>query len=239
MYVHALIHICIHSLEAIAKIIVYGLAISYPSKSKPKLLRLKQLFSPRKHDPRRTSSSTIVSTQVPGFAAPVFSSARSVRSVSAINAPERINANGSEDEIPPPWSPINQPNVDPDTNNSLHPYSDFISPTSSPHNSDQFSPTSEHGLLGNSPLSAKTNKSLVEEEKFLSVNHDAYLSHLGNIVDTVAIASFWIDLFIMLFTSGQETWSIFKALAAARILRLVVVTEGTAVSYPISCLLSY
>lgn len=178
------------------------------------------------------------SARVPGFAAPVFSSARSVRSVSAINIPERVNADISGDEIPPPWSPINnnnQPNVDPDTNNSLHPYSDFVSqytPSSSPRNSSHCSPTSEHDLLENFPSSTKTSKSLLEEEeKFLKVSHDAYLSRLGNIVDTVAIVSFWIDLFIMLFASGEETWSLFKALAAARILRLVVVTEGTAVSY--------
>lgn len=227
-----------NSFEAIAKIIVYGLAISYPSKSRPKLLRLRHLFSPRKHDQRRTSSGSIGSARVPGFAAPVFSSARSVRSVSAINVPERVNADISGDEIPPPWSPIinnQQPNVDPDTNNSLRPYSYFASqytPSSSPRNSSHCSPTSEHDLLENTPLSTKTGKSLLEEEeKFLKVSHDAYLSRLGNIVDTVAIVSFWIDLSIMLFASGEETWSLFKALAAARILRLVVVTEGTAVSY--------
>ncbi|KAG2227612.1 hypothetical protein INT45_002297, partial [Circinella minor] len=93
-------------------------------------------------------------------------------------------------------------------------------------------PYSTHGAF--SPTTTKTTHRaltpsvLIEDEiNFLKISHCAYLCSLSNVFDLIAISGYWIDLILMLST--DETWSLFKAIGATRLLRLVFITEGTAV----------
>ena len=88
---------------------------------------------------------------------------------------------------------------------------------------DGFSPTTSrtsHRILSPSVL-------IDDEVNFLKITHCAYLRSLSNVFDLIAISAYWIDLILMLST--DETWSLFKAIGATRLLRLVFITEGTAV----------
>lgn len=88
---------------------------------------------------------------------------------------------------------------------------------------DDFSPTTSrtsHRILSPSVL-------IDNEVNFLKISHCAYLRSLSNVFDLVAISAYWIDLVLMLST--DKTWSLFKAIGATRLLRLVFITEGTAV----------
>jgi hypothetical protein len=59
-------------------------------------------------------------------------------------------------------------------------------------------------------------------------HHQAYLNSFGNVLDLISVVCYWIDLGIMVY--GYPYCSVFKALAAARPLRLLSVLPGTAVS---------
>ncbi|KAG1114760.1 hypothetical protein G6F42_014107 [Rhizopus arrhizus] len=63
---------------------------------------------------------------------------------------------------------------------------------------------------------------------FLKVAHKSFLSNLPNIIDLVSVTSYWIDLATVLYL-GRRPYPIFQAFAAARLLRLLVITEGTTV----------
>lgn len=63
---------------------------------------------------------------------------------------------------------------------------------------------------------------------FLKVTHKSFLSSLPNIVDLISVTSYWIDLFTVLYL-GRRPYPIFQAFAATRLLRLLVITEGTTV----------
>ncbi|KAL7311607.1 calcium channel protein [Mucor circinelloides] len=63
---------------------------------------------------------------------------------------------------------------------------------------------------------------------FLKVAHQSFLSNLPNIIDLVSVTSYWIDLATVLYL-GRRPYPIFQAFAAARLLRLLVITEGTTV----------
>ncbi|GAN08579.1 cation channel family protein [Mucor ambiguus] len=63
---------------------------------------------------------------------------------------------------------------------------------------------------------------------FLKVTHKSFLSSLPNVIDLISVASYWIDLAIVLYL-GRRPYPVFQALAATRLLRLLVITEGTTV----------
>ncbi|KAI7904858.1 Ion transport protein-domain-containing protein [Cokeromyces recurvatus] len=63
---------------------------------------------------------------------------------------------------------------------------------------------------------------------FLKITHQSFLSNLGNIIDLISVISYWVSL-ISVFCLGQRPWPVFQSLAAARLFRLLVITEGTAV----------
>lgn len=67
-----------------------------------------------------------------------------------------------------------------------------------------------------------------EIDEFLKVNHKPYLRSLANIVDLVSIISYWVDVVVFL-CYNKRPWSILQALAAMRLFRFLVITEGTAV----------
>lgn len=63
---------------------------------------------------------------------------------------------------------------------------------------------------------------------FLKVTHKSFLSSLANIIDLVSVTSYWIDMITVLYL-GIRPYPIFQAFAATRLLRLLVITEGTTV----------
>ncbi|KAL9554146.1 hypothetical protein MBANPS3_002946 [Mucor bainieri] len=63
---------------------------------------------------------------------------------------------------------------------------------------------------------------------FLKVTHKSFLSNLPNVIDLISVTSYWIDLATVLYL-GKRPYPIFQAFAATRLLRLLVITEGTTV----------
>ncbi|KAI8874899.1 hypothetical protein K501DRAFT_280887, partial [Backusella circina FSU 941] len=63
---------------------------------------------------------------------------------------------------------------------------------------------------------------------FLKVNHGCFLSSTSNIMDLIAVTSYWIDT-IMIIGFHSRPYSIFQAFSATRLLRFLVITEGTSV----------
>lgn len=60
------------------------------------------------------------------------------------------------------------------------------------------------------------------------VKHRPYLSNFGNWLDLISVVCYWIDLALMQINYTEV--SLFKAMGAARPLRLVGIIPGTAVS---------
>lgn len=81
-----------------------------------------------------------------------------------------------------------------------------------------------------------TSTTTATDDASLTSSHDhrAYLNSFGNVLDLMSVVCYWIDLGIMLY--GYPYCSVFKALAAARPLRLLSVLPGTAVSPSLSLL---
>ncbi|KAK4512387.1 uncharacterized protein ATC70_003085 [Mucor velutinosus] len=63
---------------------------------------------------------------------------------------------------------------------------------------------------------------------FLKVTHKSFLSNLPNSIDLISVVSYWVDLATVLYL-GRRPYPIFQAFAATRLLRLLVITEGTTV----------
>lgn len=68
----------------------------------------------------------------------------------------------------------------------------------------------------------------MEDVDLLKIKHHSFLSSPANIIDLVAITSYWINL-ITLFCFNKQPWPVLQAFAAVRLLRLLVLTEGTTV----------
>jgi hypothetical protein len=63
---------------------------------------------------------------------------------------------------------------------------------------------------------------------FLKVNHGCFLSSTSNIVDLIAVTSYWMDA-ILILGFHSSPYSVFQAFSATRLLRFLVITEGTSV----------
>ncbi|KAI8644851.1 Ion transport protein-domain-containing protein [Parasitella parasitica] len=83
-------------------------------------------------------------------------------------------------------------------------------------------------LASLNPHPLRTSSAEENEVDFLKVTHKSFLSSLANIMDLIAVSSYWIDLLTVLYLS-RRPYPIFQALAAVRLLRLLVITEGTTV----------
>lgn len=89
------------------------------------------------------------------------------------------------------------------------------SSTSSIHTADT-SMTAEHQVIA----------TLIPDDKYLKINHASYLSSLSNTIDLISIVAYWIDIIMILFLD-RNPWSILQAMAAMRLLRFLIMTEGT------------
>lgn len=88
----------------------------------------------------------------------------------------------------------------------------------------------QHVLAGLTQPNVNNNAHMEnsDADDFLKVNHESYLSSVANVVDIVSIISYWIDV-VMISFFDQQPWSVFQALGATRLLRILVITEGTTV----------
>ncbi|KAF1800899.1 Ion transport protein-domain-containing protein [Mucor lusitanicus] len=75
---------------------------------------------------------------------------------------------------------------------------------------------------------APSTSAFVDDIDFLKVTHRSFLSNLPNIIDLISVTSYWIDLATVICL-GRRPYPIFQAFAATRLLRLLVITEGTTV----------
>ncbi|KAI8147435.1 Ion transport protein-domain-containing protein [Fennellomyces sp. T-0311] len=240
----------IYTLEAVAKIIIYGFLYSKPSRRRPRILkwpikRLTRLFDGvnlyKNHCPEYPS---YVQQRRMLFAPLSRSSTNTIPSISRSDLDDEHDTNFAGDSSQhPPWSPGGSPPRSVDDNCASHQI-----PSSYYHHSEgaggtdvqtipssalnrassvDFDNTSTHSKLFSSSHGRTVSEILEDEENFLKISHQAYLSSLANILDLIAITAYWVDFGLMMSTT--ETWSLFKALAATRLLRLVNITEGTAI----------
>lgn len=67
---------------------------------------------------------------------------------------------------------------------------------------------------------------LPDDNDHLSIPHTCYLSSLANILDLISIIAYWTDILLLILSKKQPP-SILQALASIRLLRFLVMTEGT------------
>ncbi|KAI9317892.1 Ion transport protein-domain-containing protein [Dichotomocladium elegans] len=152
---------------------------------------------------------------------------RSIRSVSAIGT--RVNGQGITDDDQfyqlAPWSPIE------DESQSLAEFP-MLRRSPSPYgtqdsNTQSYGSSPSYGNISGRSMAESASDEDGSGDAYLKISHTAYLADATNLLDLIAISAYWIDLVLMLCTN--DTWSLFKAIAAARVLRLAGITEGTAI----------
>lgn len=94
----------------------------------------------------------------------------------------------------------------------------------------QLSPITPSSLSGN-PFKSSGNMSdpISFKDPLSMAKHRPYLSNFGNWLDLISVICYWIDFTLMQVNYTEV--SLFKALGAARPLRLVGIIPGTAVSH--------
>ncbi|CEP10750.1 hypothetical protein [Parasitella parasitica] len=89
--------------------------------------------------------------------------------------------------------------------------------------------TAEQQVLASlNPYTSRAFSTKESGVEFLKVTHRSFLSSFANIIDLISVTSYWIDFITVLYLS-RRPYPIFQAFAATRLLRLLVITEGTSV----------
>lgn len=227
-------------LEAAAKIIVYGFFWSQFPKHLLWLAKLKErcpewmMCWPAIKGCQRMTWQPLRShdSRSPEFAsARSFYAANSIRSMSFVPPNSQLptaESNGDYEYQPAPWSPVASPSA-PATPSTASTVPAALSDSAMQAYREDIPEDAITEFRLSSASSKATNKTDLSSELYgcLKVTHMAYCSSFSNVIDLLVITSYWIDLTLML--SSHDTFSLFKTLAAARILRLVMITEGTSV----------
>lgn len=233
------------SLEAIAKIIVYGFFVSKSSDTKPKLHNLKSLVqewlcSSKRQDAGRLTdnSSDSSAAHLPSFVS-IYSEGSRRSSTHSINQQSTSSSCAYDNQLPP-WVAESSLGVGTKGKAPEHRRRESFASDLPMHrieDQEEYIPDirasdvrpSQKTVDGNGDIEDEADKQQQQHKESINIHHDAYLKRVANVLDIICIVSYWIDFSLMMLSKGERTWSLFKALAAARVLRLIAITEGTRV----------